>query len=167
MADETSDAVAREAAWLARSGDGIPALLKSDGGLWDVVQAYWPGDRLASEMSGIYVTRSQLDDDHPSVWRYRPRHIFRLKLVWPVNTAASPPAETEQQTFDDAIGDLLRRIRGPLGDKTHGGRFLSVAEVPTEKSVTVAFDDPEITIPATKELRATVTYYADDSEFSG
>ena len=126
MADETSDAVAREAAWLARSGDGLPALLKSDGGLWDVVQAYWPGDRLASEMSAIYVTRSQLDDDHPSVWRYRPRHIFRLKLVWPVNTAASPPAETEQQTFDD----------------------------------------PEVTIPTTKELRATVTDYADDSEFS-
>jgi hypothetical protein len=31
----------------------------------------------------------------------------------------------------------------------------------------VDFDDPEITIPPTKDLRATVVYYADDLEFTG
>jgi hypothetical protein len=188
VADETSDAVTREAAWLAQSYDSLPALLKSAGGRWDVVQGYWPGDGLARGKSGIYVTRARVDDDHPSAWRYRPRHIFRLKLIWPIEAAAispaenesrlaeaeSPPAEEErspaetaQQDFDNAIGDLLVRIRGPQGDKTHGGRFLSVAEVPSEGSVSVVFDDPEITIRAANQLRATVTYYADDSEFSG
>jgi hypothetical protein len=188
MADETSDAVTREAAWLAQSYDSLPALLKSAGGQWDVVQGYWPGDGLARGKSGIYVTRARLDDDHPSAWRYRPRHIFRLKLIWPIEVAAASPAdveswpaeagsspaeakpspaEIEQQNFDNAIGDLLVRIRGPQGDKTHGGRFLSVAEVPTEGSVSVVFDDPEITIRTANQLRATVTYYADDSEFSG
>jgi hypothetical protein len=187
MADETSDAVTREAAWLAQSYDSLPALLKSAGGQWDVVQGYWPGDGLTRGKSGIYVTRARVDDDHPSAWRYRPRHIFRLKLIWPVAATTSPaeveqppgaiqstpseaepsPAETDQQNFDNAIGDLLARIRGPQGDKTHGGRFLSVAEVPTEGSVSVVFDDPEITIRASNQLRATVTYYADDSEFSG
>ena len=92
---------------------------------------------------------------------------FRLKPVWPVKTATSTLAETEQQNPANALGDLLRRIRGPQGDKTHVGMFLSVAEVPTKGSISVVFDDPEITIPATKELRATITYYADDSEFSG
>jgi hypothetical protein len=188
MADETSDAVTREAAWLAQSYDSLPALLKSAGGQWDVVQGYWPGDGLTRGKSGIYVTRARVDDDHPSPWRYRPRHIFRLKLIWPIAAAAASPPETdaspggiesspaesepspaeiEQQNFDNAIGDLLVRIRGPQGDKTHGGRFLSVAEVPTEGSVSVVFDDPEITIRAANQLRATVTYYADDSEFSG
>jgi hypothetical protein len=167
MADETSDAVTREAAWLAQSYDSLPALLKSAGGQWDVVQGYWPGDGLTRGKSGIYVTRARVDDDHPSAWRYRPRHIFRLKLIWPIAAAATSRAEIEQQNFDNAIGDLLVRIRGPRGDKTHGGRFLSVAEVPTEGSVSVVFDDPEITIRAANQLRATVTYYADDSEFSG
>jgi hypothetical protein len=173
MADETSDAVTREAAWLAQSYDSLPALLKSAGGQWDVVQAYWPGDGLARGKCGIYVTRARVDDDHPSPWRYRPRHIFRLKLTWPIAAGTSPAevepslAETEQQNFDNAIGDLLVRLRGPQGDKTHGGRFLSVAEVPTEGSISVVFDDPEITIRAANQLRATVTYYADDSEFSG
>jgi len=187
MADETSDAVTREAAWLAQSYDSLPALLKSVGGHWDVVQAYWPGDGLDRGKSGIYVTRARVDEDHPSAWRYRPRHIFRLKLIWPIAMGTSPAeaerppaeagpsltetelsrAEIEQQNFDNAIGDLLVRIRGPQGDKTHGGRFLSVAEVPTDGSVSVVFDDPEITISKANQLRATVTYYADDSEFSG
>lgn len=194
MADETSDAVTREAAWLAQSYDSLPALPKSAGGQWDVVQAYWPGDGLARAKCGIYVTRARVDDDHPSPWRFRPRHIFRLKLIWPIAAGTSPAeaepslaeaelslaeaepslaeaepslAETEQQNFDNAIGDLLVRIRGPEGDKTHGGRFLSVAEVPTEGSVSVVFEDPEITIRTANQLRATVTYYADDSEFSG
>jgi hypothetical protein len=164
MADETSDAVTREAAWLAQSYDSLPALLKSAGGQWDVVQAYWPGDGRASELSGIYVTRTRVDDDHPSAWRYKPRHTFRLKLIWPVTAGSS--AEAEQQSFDNAVGDLLTRIRGPLGDKTHGGRFLSVAEVPMQGSVSIVFEDPETTIQAANELRAIVTYYADDSEFS-
>jgi hypothetical protein len=166
MADETSDAVSREAAWLAQSYDSLPALLKSAGGQWDLVQAYWPGDGRTAQLSGIYVTRARLDDDHPSAWRYRPRHTFRLKLIWPV-TADASSAEAEQQNFDNAIGDLLTRIRGPQGDKTHGGRFLSVAAVPMEGSVSVVSEDPETTIPAGRELRALVTYHADDSEFSG
>ena len=38
----TADAVDREAAWLATSGDGLPALLVTAGGPFGVVQAYWP-----------------------------------------------------------------------------------------------------------------------------
>src|SRR5262249_10676411 len=93
MADETSDAVTREAAWLAQSYDSLPALLKSAGGRWDVVQGYWPGDGLARGKCGIYVTRARVDDDHPSAWRYRPRHIFRLKLIWPIEAAATSAAD--------------------------------------------------------------------------
>ena len=36
-----------------------------------------------------------------------------------------------------------------------------------EGSVQVDYDDPEQSIQATKSLRATVTYWADDNEFVG
>lgn len=164
--DETATAVDREAAWLSTSGDGLPALLKADGGPFDVVQAYWPGNRMATQKTGVYVLRTHLDDNHPMSQRYRPMYLFRLKVVWPVKAATAELAEQEQRALDVAIGFLLQRIRGPLGDKTHGARFLSVGETPGETSSAVDFDDPEQTIPANKELRATVMYYADDIEFN-
>jgi hypothetical protein len=165
--DPTSTAVAREAAWLATSGDALPALLKSAGGRWDIVQAYWPGNRFAAQKAGIYVTRRDIADQHFNSMRYMPRYLFALRLNWPVKTPVAPIAETEQQSFDTAIGDLLQRIRGLVGDKTHGGRFLSVAEVPREQPVSVDFSDPEVTILAAQGLRAVVAYYADDFEFNG
>ena len=158
--DETATAVQREADWLATTGDDLPNLLASG---WGVVQAYWPGNRLNTQRAGIYVTRRHLADNHPMAMRYRPDYQFVLKLVWPVKAGTADIAEKEQQALDY----LLQRIRGPVGDKTHGGRFLSVAEVPGEGSVGVDFDDPEQTIQATKSLRATVTYFADDNEFTG
>jgi len=166
VADETADAVAREAAWLAQV-DSLPALLKTAGGPFDDVHGYWPGNRLATQKTGVYVLRGHISDDHPMAMRYRPQYVFKLKVIWPVKVSTAQLAETEQQNFDNAIGLLLQRIRGPVGDKTHGNRFLSVAETPMQGSVTVDFDDPEHTIPTTKELRATVTYYADDNEFTG
>jgi len=164
MADETSTAVQREADWLNTTGDGLPDL-KSAG--WGVVQAYWPGNRFATQKPGIYVLRRHLDDNHPMAQRYRPQYQITLKVVWPIRVGTPNIAEKEQQAFDTAIGYLLQRIRGPVGDKTHGGRFLSVAEIPEQGSVSVVWDDPELTIEAAKELRATVTYYADDIEFTG
>jgi hypothetical protein len=167
LPDPTSTAVAREAAWLAQSGDTLPGLLKTAGGPWDIVQAYWPGARFAQMKAGVYVTRRDIADQHPAAQRYRPRYLLSLKLYWPVKTPTAPIPETEQANFDAAVGLLLQRIRGLLGDKTHGGRFLSVAEVPEQQPVSVDFDDPETTLAAGEGLRATVTYYADDFEFNG
>ena len=164
--DVTADAVDREAAWLAQVDD-LPPLLVADGGMWQVVQAYLPVNRLATQQTGIYVTRRSLADQHPLSQRYRPQYEFVLKLKWPVKVTTSPLAETEQRNMDVAVGYLLQRIRGPLGDKTHGGRFLSVAEVPEHAPVAVEWDDPETTVQAAKELTATVTYYADENEFNG
>lgn len=163
----TADACDREAAWLNTFGDTLPALPAVAGGPWKVIQAYWPGLRVPTQKSGIYVQRGHLTDDRVANLRVRDSYEFRLKLVWPVLAATAPLAETEQRNFDAAVGLLIQRIRGPVGDKTHGGRFLSVGEVPREMPVTVQFDDPEQTIPAEKALRAVCTYYADDYEING
>lgn len=163
----TADAVAREAEWLQSSGDTLPALLLADGGPWKIVQAYWPGARFAAQQTGIYVTRRILDDQRSHDLMLMPQYEFTLKLVWPVRTSAPPIAETEQQNLDNAVDLLIQRIRGLPGDKSHGGRFLSVGEAPKGLFPSVAFEDPEVTMPVDKVLRASATYRADDFEVYG
>jgi hypothetical protein len=163
----TSDAVSREAAWLRTSGDGLPAMLSANGGPFEVVQGYWPGAKLRTQATGLYVQRTRLTDPRAANLRLRPSIAFLLKVVWPVRATQSGIAETEAQNLDNAIELLRQRIAGPPLDKTHGGRFLSVAEAPREQAVVVDFDDPEVTIPQQKALRARVVYYADDLEING
>lgn len=165
--DWTATAVDREVAWLTTSGDSLPSLQAVNGGPWDIVQAYWPGNRLATQKRAVYLTRRVITDDHPAAQRYRTQYMFVAKLIWPVKTPTPPLAENEQRAFDAAIGLFLQRIRGPLGSKDHGGRFLSVGEVPGIASAMVDYDDPEITIQALAHLRAQVTYHADDLEYNG
>jgi hypothetical protein len=50
-------------------------------------------------------------------------------------------------------------------DKTHGGRFLSVAEDPAE--VGVDFADPEPSLRDRADLTCVVSYSADDFEING
>lgn len=159
----TADAVSREAAWLATSGDGLPALLTADGGPWDIVQPYYRRTP-PSEKTSIYVLRSALSDNRAANIRIRTTYEFSLKLVWPVRMTGTSMAEQEQQDLDDAVDLLIQRIRGTVNDKSHGGRFLSVGEDPRQPGVHVTFEDPEITIPQLKSLRGTVSYYADDFE---
>ena len=169
----TADAAAREAAWLQASGDSLPALLTAGYGPWDVVQAYWPGAHLAANQHGIYVDARTVADLRVSNQRIRPQYAFTLTLIWPVKaqgaTAGSSGtariAETEQQNLDNAKDLIIQRIRGPLGDKSHGGRFLSVAENP--RTVSYTKEDPSVTIPQNRSLRASLQYRADDYEVSG
>jgi hypothetical protein len=162
----TDTVLTREAAWLCISTDSLPALLTVNGGPWDIIQAYWRRTP-PKEKTEIYVTRTAFDDNHPMSQRYRPQHEIVLRLYWPVRQATSPLAEQEQQALDSAIELLIQRIRDVLGDKTHGGAFLSAAEAPRGTSASVRFEDAEMTIAASQELRATVTYRIDDLEFNG
>jgi hypothetical protein len=159
----TDTAVTREAAFLAdyNPTDGLPALLAGDGGPWDVVQAYATRTP-REEARAIYVMRNKLDDHRTANVRVMAAYRFRLALYWPL-LALDGSAEEEQQAFDTAVDLLLTRIRGLLGDKTHGGRFLSVGESP--RVVEVEFHDPMHTVPL-GYLAADCTYSADDFEIN-
>lgn len=166
----TSDAVQREADWLAITDDALPPLL-APAGPWGIVQAYWPRTPNTSK-TGIYVLRRVLDDQRFDNVQLMPQYEFMLKLVWPVRLSGGSGgaglAETAQQNFDDAIDLLIQRIRGLPQDKTHGGRFLSVGEAPRGLYPSVSFEDPEATISANAiQLRASVTYRADDFQVYG
>lgn len=160
----TADVCAREAAWLnTSSGDSLPFLPATAGGPWQVIQAYWPRTPRTNE-TGIYVLRGTLADPRVSNQRIRPRYEMALRLVWPVVVTGTLLLETAQANLDSATDLLIQRIRGPLGDKTHGRRFLSAGENP--RVVSVRFEDPEMTMGQFKTLKAVVAYSIDDLEVS-
>jgi hypothetical protein len=156
------DAVDREAAWLTTVGDGLPALLASAGGLWDAVQVYWPRPMVAMQRT-IYVTLRNLTEDRFANVRLMDSYEFRLVLWWPISSGTGN-AQQDQRDRSAAIKDLITRVQGFPGDKTHGGRFLSVGERPPH--VRVEFDPEESTI-AQGYLKAVCTYSADDPEVTG
>lgn len=160
----TADAVQREADWLRAydAADDLPGLLKASGGPFDVVQAYVPRTG-AQRQTRLYVTRAQLRVERFGFNRKINHHTFMLRLYWP-QTSPSGQAESVQQDFDTAVDLVVQRVSGLFQDKTHGSRFLSVAEDPA--SIDVQFADPEASIQAKAELTATITYQADDQDYT-
>ena len=157
-------AVQKETDWLNSysAADGLPGLLKAYGGPWDVVQAYrarTPAQRKAR----IYVRRSTLRVERFGYNRKINHHAFMLHLYWP-QSSPTGQAESVQEDFDNAVDLVVARVSGLFQDKTHGARFLSVAEDPAD--ITVLFDDPEQSIQAKAELTATITYQADDQDYT-
>lgn len=156
-----SDALDREAAWL-NAVDTLPSLLLANGGPFAVIQARWPRT-MWSNKTGLYVTRTpghtaQLE--RFAAQRQMLKHHLRIIAHWPF-TSGSGSSEADQFAFDQAIDLVLARVAGVRGDKTHGGRFLSVAEDPA--MVDVDIDDAEQAITA-GHIRARITYWADDTE---
>jgi hypothetical protein len=86
-----------------------------------------------------------------------------LRLYWP-QSSPTGQAESVQAAFDAAVDLVVQRVSGLFQDKTHGARFLSVAEDPT--SIDVQFADPVQSIQAKAELAATITYQADDQDYT-
>jgi hypothetical protein len=160
----SADAVARETAWLQAytAADGLPALLKSSGGPFDVVQAYMPRTP-AKRRRSLYVLRRGLVVERFGFNRKINHYTFELRVVWP-QSSPTGQAESVQQSLDDAVELALKRVSGLFQDKTHGARFLSVAEDPT--TINVVFGDPEQSIQAQADLTCSITYQADDQDYT-
>jgi hypothetical protein len=159
----TADAVARETAWLRTSGDGLPALLVAAGGFFDILQGYatrTPG----SEQRSLYVTRRTIRNKRFAAVRQMNKYDFLLRIWWPARDGDGA-VETDQADLDAAVEAVFARVGGTLGDKTHGGRFLSVAEDGAD--LTAVFADPMQTIPNLGALLVDITYSADDVETIG
>lgn len=160
-----TSAVTKEAAWLATATvDGLPNLPST----FDVVQAYWPRTPTYRK-AGLYLTRPGFQDMRFGAHRKIRRHQFLLRAMWPIGggTVGTPLWETEQATFDAAVGFVIQRIVAFDMDKTHGGRFLSVAEAPDAMPISVTFSDPARASGGggRVELSADITYYADDTDY--
>ncbi len=158
-----ADAVARETAWLCTAGDGLPALLAEHDGPFDVVQGYHPRTP-SSEQRSLYVMRRTLKSNRFAAVRRMAVHSFVLRLWWPASDGEGV-MENDQAALDVAVGKVIARVAGPPFDKTHGGRFLSVAEGDSE--LAVSFSDPARSVPDLGALVAEISYSADDPETIG
>lgn len=162
----TATAVDREAAWLSITNDSLPVLAASAGGPFNIIQAYRP--RTPRTLGAqLYVLRAGIREDRFANQRRQAHYEFQLQIWWAV-TSRSGNLEAEQRKLDAAVDLLLTRIGGLTGDKTHGGRFLAVAENP--RWVEVAFTNPEETVPAGgghSALEVRLNYTADDFEYTG
>jgi hypothetical protein len=147
--------------WLTSFGDGLPSLVEPNGP-WSVIQTFIPRVT-AKKKAGVYVLLPTTRITRFSNIRSMPTYDFELKLVWPLSSGIGS-AEEDLQAFYVAVDLLIRRILGPLSDKTHGGRFLSGAENP--KYLEVNIDDPDTTIGSMAGFVGKVTYSADDNEFA-
>lgn len=159
-----SDAVDREVAWLITTGDGLPALRTVDGGPFQILQARWPRIPSTSKTQ-LYVLRSPVASykiERFAAIRSAPVTGFMLSLHWPM-TQGTGSAEAEQALFEQAIDSVLTRVLGFQGDKSHGGRFLSVGE--DHGGITVNYDDVEQAM-GSRVFKATITYSADDLEIT-
>lgn len=159
----TADAVAREAAWLNSYGDTLPSLSAAQGGPFEVIQAYRPRVMQARK-TGIYVRRPGFRVDRFANVRQMYHYEFHVRVVWPFASSIGSE-EIENANFDAALDLVLQRILGLLLDKTHGGRFLAVAEKP--EFVTWTEEDPATTFPNNAGFVGTFVYYADDQEVPG
>lgn len=165
----TPTAVQREAAWLVTSGDGLPALVTTAGGPFDVVQGYWPRTPQARK-AALYLTRPGYADMRFGAHRKIRRHSFLLRVAWPIGatTIGTDLWEEEQIALDNAVHQVVARIVAFDGDKTHGGRFLSVAEAPAAQPINVRFGDPAHASGGggRVDLTAEITYQADDNDYT-
>jgi hypothetical protein len=154
----TADAVARETAWLKTTGDTLPSLLTADGGPFNSIHGYMPRTPARRE-TAIYVLRRSVTISRFAHIRRMPTHAFNLVCDWPM-TNTTGDAQAAQQAFDNAIDLVLQRIGGLVGDKTHGGRFLAVAEGTSELHVEFAHVHDAL-------YTAQISYTADDAEQIG
>lgn len=159
----TATVASRESDWLNSFGDGLPALTVANGGPFDVIQAYnprTPGKR----KNTIYVTRPEFTVIRFANIRQMPHYQIKLEVTWALSNVGGSE-EVDQQNFDNACDLILQRILGLPQDKSHGGRFLSVAEKP--EFVNFMQEDPRQTISSQISYIGTFTYHADDFEYFG
>ncbi|WP_372672578.1 hypothetical protein [Amycolatopsis kentuckyensis] len=159
------DAIKREAEWLTSSGDGLPALLQADGGPFRIVQGRMPRTP-STRVAGLYLVPGNYTDARWANQRKLGTYSFRAAIYWPLGTTTvgANIAEVEQDALDEAIELLIDRVRDELGDHTHGGRFLAVAEAPAHAEIGVHYMPVENTA-VDGLLRADVLWQAQDQAF--
>lgn len=125
------------------------------------VTAYWrhrPRGVKAAELRKIRTRERRV-----SVGRKELLHDFEIRVQWPITAGTKRLAE-DMRYFENALDLLCDRIRGPVGDHTHGGLFMSVAEAEDgsgrDADITVELAEPDVAEEGDGQLTATVRYSA-------
>lgn len=162
MSTSYADALVDEEAWFLAdlSVDGIPGLTKDAGGPFDVVAAQVR--RLQQKPRQLFLAHDTSRDARGSKDSRRLDHDLMALVLWPYRNAQA--MHEDQDRLDAAVDAVLARIRGPLGDRTHGGRWWIVGDSrvePPNPSTILTFADAMAAVGTAIEVvvRWTVTAY--------
>jgi hypothetical protein len=161
-------AVTAEAAWFTSDpptgwvGTAPPPLQAANGGAFDTVQAFRPLICPAGKHLFIYrdygapqaETVGEMGEGR--YWDHR----LVAHLVWSF-TESTGAGEDMEQHLETAIAAVLARIRGPVGDRSHGGAFTDVADVRNEPEVRYV-GDPYDQLEAANVVQVKIHYGATD-----
>lgn len=133
-APQYDTAVTREAAWMTTDPPAgwaaAPPLMKATGGYFDIGQGYLRS--ITKSGRNLYVLRESTAEARLAFGGMKEwRHHMLVIVYWSIESHTGQ-LEVEEQANDTAIAAVLTRIRGPLGDHSHGGAFVGVAEDQSE-----------------------------------
>ena len=162
ISNDLADSLDREIAWLT-TVDTLPSLLVTNGGMFDLVQAYIR--RGTPSKRSLYLVTATATVDPINSQREQNTYQFIAHIRWPISSPTGQ-IEDDQRDLAAAVRDTVKRIRGPLGDKTHGGRFLTAGEA-GHPAVRVEFDPVDTAIKAGDAMSARIFYTAVDPDHTG
>lgn len=122
-----ADAVTAEAEWfgLDLTADGIPPLVSADGGPFTLLAPYLR--RQDQRPRQCLLTHTTSRDRRIAKDLLHVDHEVAALVLWP-NPGAALRSHEDQAALDEAVDAVVKRIRGPVGDSTHGGRWWRVGE---------------------------------------
>jgi hypothetical protein len=139
-----ADVLEREEAWFLDATLGLPPLLASAGGPFDIVAAQVR--RVAQGPRQLFLGVTESRETRPAKNSpMRLDHDVVALCLWSA-VKGGARAHLDQAVFDDALSAVVARVRGPgdIGDATHGGRWWLVSDarvaLPTLPQV-LAFGD--------------------------
>lgn len=132
-----ADCVDREAAWF--TSDTLPsfpdapplsAATTPTPGPFELIQGYLPQVMDGPQRALYIYTAGRARSERISTGLGGQAYPFVAYIRWPFTAGVGDGLlEGEMAALNTAVDLVLTRIRGPQGDKTHGGAFLSVAEI--------------------------------------
>ena len=165
-------AVSAEAAWFTAeppaSWPTAPPLISTSAGPFDAVQAYRPF--VPPKGKNLFIYRDygaeQGEEWLASGAQNQWHHHLIAQILWSF-TEATGSGETMEQHLETAIAAVMARIRGPIGDKTHGGAFTDVGDAHGNGISRVRFvGDPYDSLEKQEAVEVLIHYTVTDT-FTG
>ncbi|MCA1572823.1 MAG: hypothetical protein LC798_21525 [Chloroflexi bacterium] len=119
------DVLDREEAWYQEVHAGLPPLVADQGGPFSTVAASIR--RLSQGSHQLFLAHVDTTDRNMSHEDVRHDHQVAAVVLWAA-IGGGARAHQDQARLDDAVSAVLDRIKGPAGDRGHGGRWWAVSD---------------------------------------
>lgn len=108
---------------------GVPHLLRADGGPFDVVTPHVR--RLSQANHQLYLTHGPTREGRGAKNMVRLDHEVVAIILWSA-LGAGAREQVDQANVEAAVAKVVARVLGPDGDVGHGGRWFSIGPASVE-----------------------------------